>query len=169
MHDPELTPAVLLGDEQAVAAILAGERTRALTADERGQTLLMTAVSQGMEANGVSLPILGTLLDAGVDINAQDAEGDTALALAVGECTVEVLRFLLGRGADPNLGSPLIQALWNDGTTEEDLQALLAAGADPLTQERDGMNALEWAEDGGDDDLIRVLKRAVRRNRKKDA
>jgi ankyrin repeat protein len=164
MHDPELCNAVLLCDEQAVASMLARDPTRALTIDERGQTLLITAVSLGTESNGVSVSILGALLDAGVDLNAQDAEGDTALTLAVGECTIEVVRFLLGRGADPNLGSPLIRALWSDGVTEEDLQALLAAGADPRAQVVDGMNALEWAEDGGDNDLIRVLKRAARRN-----
>jgi ankyrin repeat protein len=168
MHDPELTNAVLLCDDQSVASILAGDRSRASTIDDQGRTLLMTAVSQGMEASGVSLPVLGALLDAGVDINAQDTEGNTALTLAVGECTTEVLRFLLARGADPNLGRPLIHALWSDATTEEDLQALLAAGADPLAQESDGMNAVEWAEDGGDEDFIRVLKRAARRSRKQD-
>ncbi len=31
------------------------------------------------------------------------------------------------------------------------------------------MNALEWAEEGGDEDLIRVLSRAARRGRKRDA
>jgi len=164
MHDPELSNAVLLCDEPAVASILALDRSRALTTDEQGQTLLMAAISRG-----ASLPILGALLDAGVDINAQGAEGNTALTLAIGEYTAEVLRFLLDRGADPNLGNPLILALWNDETDVEDLQALIAAGADPLAQESDGMNAVEWAEDGGDDDFIRVLKRAARRSRKRDA
>ena len=169
MHDLELSNAVLLCDEPAVASILAHDRSRAVRLDEHGRTLLMTAVSLGMETNGVSLPILGALLDAGVDINAQDAEGNTALTLAVGECTTEVLRFLLARGADPNLNSPLIHALWSDGTTVGDLQALVAAGADPLSQQIDGMDAVEWAEDGGDEDFIRVLKRAARRGRKRGA
>src|SRR5690242_6497368 len=66
MHDLELSNAVLLCDEPAVASILAHDRSRALRLDEHGRTLLMTAVSLGMEANGVSLPILGALLDAGV-------------------------------------------------------------------------------------------------------
>ena len=169
MHDLELSDAVLLCDEPAVASILAGDRSRALTIDEQGRTLLMTAVSLGMEANGVSHPILGALLDAGVDVNAQDAEGNTALALAVGECPTEVLLLLLSRGADPNLGHPLIHALWHDGTAEEDLRALLASGADPLAQEVEGMNALEWAEEGGDEDFVRILKRAARRGRKRGA
>jgi hypothetical protein len=75
----------------------------------------------------------------------------------------------LSRGADPNLGNPLIHALWQDGTAVEDLQALLTAGAEPLSQQIDGMDAVEWAEDGGDEDFIRVLKRAARRGRKRGA
>lgn len=168
MHNTELSNAVLLCDEPAVAAILSRDRSLAMSTDEQGRTLLMQAVSVGPQANGVSLPILGLLLDAGVDINAQDAEEYTALALAMGECPIDVLKYLIERGADPNLGSPLIHGLWNDGTSPEDLKVLLDAGADPKSQEIDGMNALEWAEEGGDDDLIRVLKRAGRR-RQRDA
>jgi ankyrin repeat protein len=162
MHDAELSNAVLLCDESSVAAIIGRDRSLALTTDEQGNTLLMSAVSAGMEANGVSLPILGQLLDAGVDINAQDGDGRTVLAMAVGECTIEILQFLLARGADPNVGNPLIHGLWSDGTSVEDLEVLLAAGADPRVQEVDGMNAVEWAEDGGDEAFVRVLKRAAR-------
>jgi ankyrin repeat protein len=168
MHDPELFNAVVLCDEPTVEAILGRDPSRALSTDEQGRTLLMTAVSMGPEGNGVSLEILGRLLDAGVDINAQDQDGCTALALAMGECTGEVLQFLLARGADPNLGNPLIHGLWNDGTDPEDLEILLAAGADPRTQVFDGMNALEWAREGGDEELIRVLRRTARRRRKRD-
>jgi ankyrin repeat protein len=166
MHNIEISNAVLLCDEPTVAAILNRDRSLAVLTDEQGRTLLMQAVSLGPQANGVSLPILGLLLDAGVDINAQDAEESTALALAMGECPIDVLKFLIERGADPNLGNPLIHGLWNDGTSPEVLKVLLDAGADPKSQEIDGMNALEWAEDGGDDDLIRVLKRAGRRRQR---
>ena len=168
MHDPKLLNAVLLCDETTVEAILSRDPSRALSTDEQGRTLLMTAVSMGPEGNGVSLPILGRLLDAGVEINAQDQDGCTALALAMGECTGEVLQFLLVRGADPDLGNPLISGLWNDGTDPEDLEILLAAGADPRAQVIDGMNALDWAREGGDEELIRVLRRAARRGRKRD-
>jgi ankyrin repeat protein len=167
MHDPELFNAVVCCDEPTVEAILDRDPSRALSTDEQGRTLLMAAVSSGPDY-GVSLPILGRLLDAGVDINAQDQDGCTALALAMGECTGEVLEFLLARGADPNLGNPLIHGLWNDGTDPQDLEILLAAGADPRAQEIDGMNALEWARDGGDEELIRVLSRSARRRRKRD-
>ena len=138
MLDAELSNAVLLCDEPNVEAILGRDRSRALATDEQGRTLLMSAVSMGPQANGVSLPILGRLLDAGLDINALDHDGCTALALAVGECTTEVVRFLLARGTDPNLGNPLIHGLWNDGTSPEDLEVLLAAGADPRARRSTG-------------------------------
>lgn len=166
MHDTALANAVLLCDEPAVEAILGRDRSLALTTDDEGQTLVMTAVSSGNEANGVSLPILARLLDAGVDINAQDHEGRTALALALGECGLEVVQFLLDRGANPNLGNPLIWGLWHSETNSDELAALLDAGADPRAQAMDGMNALEWAEENGDDEVIDLLKRASRRTRK---
>jgi uncharacterized protein len=168
MHDTGLYNAVLLCDIPTVEAILRRDRSLALSTNEQGRTLLMEAVSMGPQANGVSLPILEQLLDAGVDINAEDHEGCTALALAVGECTIDILRFLLARGANPNQSNPLIYALWNDGTSPEDLEVLLAAGADPVAQVIEGMNALEWAEENGDDDQIRLLKRTARRGRKRD-
>jgi ankyrin repeat protein len=168
MHDTELYNAVLLCDEAAVDAILWRNPALALSTNEQGRSLVMEAVAMGPQANGVSLPILGRLLDAGVDVNAQDQEGCTALALAVGECTIDVLHFLLTRGANPNLGNPLIHALWNDGTSAEDLKVLIAAGADPNAQQVEEMNALEWAEETGDDDFIRLLRRAARRGRQRD-
>jgi hypothetical protein len=101
----------------------------------------MTVVSFGLVAV-VSLPILGRLLDPRVDVDAQDEEGATALGLAVGECTTDVLRFLVACGADPNRGEPLIRGLWNPETTAENLEAVLEAGADPRAQEFDGTDAL---------------------------
>src|SRR5262249_11405508 len=130
--------------------------------------LVMWAVSSG-EYVDISFTILDRLLDAGVDINAQDGEGQTALSMAVGEHTTEVLRYLLARGADPNRGNPLLYGLWHPESGADDLETLLAAGADPLAQEFDGKNAVEWAEDGGDEVFIHLLKRAARRGRKRDA
>ena len=103
-----------------------------------------------------------------MDVNALDSEGRTALAAAVGECGLEVVQFLLEHGADPNLGNPLVCGLWHPETSAEELKALLDAGADPLAQVEEGMNALEWAEDGGDEDFIRILRRVARRGRKRD-
>jgi ankyrin repeat protein len=169
MHDTELCNAILLSDESRVKEILDRNASLALSTDEMGRTLLMTAVSMGPQANGVSVAILARLLGAGVDINAQDSEEATAIALAIGENSTDILRFLLDSGADPNLGNPLIFGLWNDGTSAEDLEVLIAAGADPKKQEIDGMNALEWADENGDEDHIRALRRAARQRRKRDA
>jgi hypothetical protein len=47
----------------------------------------------------------------------------------------------------------------------QDLKVLHDAGADLKKQEVDGMNAMEWAEENGDEDHIRVLRRATRKRR----
>jgi N-acyl-D-amino-acid deacylase len=50
--------------------------------------------------------VLRLLLDRGADLRAQDRAGTTALALAVRSADVEVVRFLVERGLDPNALSP---------------------------------------------------------------
>ncbi|MBV9467724.1 MAG: hypothetical protein JO316_21680 [Abitibacteriaceae bacterium] len=54
MHNVELSNAVLACDESAVEAILERDPSQALTVDELGQTLLITAVSLGNEAGASS-------------------------------------------------------------------------------------------------------------------
>jgi len=85
------------------------------------------------------------LLDEGVDINAKDERGWTPLHFAARTGSVEVVRTLLGRGADVNAkckgpvdqnGTALMIALyrWNGVPTNEESEAivtaLLAKGAD---------------------------------------
>jgi ankyrin repeat protein len=53
-----------------------------------------------------TVDLLRLLLDRGADLRAQDRTGATALALAVRSADVEVVRFLVERGLDPNALSP---------------------------------------------------------------
>ena len=49
-----------------------------------------------------TVDVLRLLLDRGADLRAQDRAGATALSLAVRSADVEVVRFLVERGLDPN-------------------------------------------------------------------
>ena len=53
-----------------------------------------------------TVELLRLLLDRGADLRAQDRTGATALALAVRSADVEVVRFLVDKGLDPNALSP---------------------------------------------------------------
>ena len=53
-----------------------------------------------------TVDLLRLLLDRGADLRAQDRAGATALALAVRSADVEVVRFLVEKGLDPNALSP---------------------------------------------------------------
>ena len=53
-----------------------------------------------------TVDVLRLLLDRGADLRAQDRGGATALSLAVRSADVEVSRFLVERGLDPNALSP---------------------------------------------------------------
>ena len=68
-----------------------------------------------------------------VSIDVRDKDGSTPLLIAVNNNNVAAVKFLLGMGADPNLGdrrgwTPLISAA--DEGNEQNVKALLAAGAD---------------------------------------
>ena len=53
-----------------------------------------------------TVDVLRLLLDRGADLRAQDRAGTTALALAVRSADVDVVRFLVEKGLDPNALSP---------------------------------------------------------------
>jgi ankyrin repeat protein len=66
--------------------------------------------------------LLRLLLDGGADLHAQDRAGATALALAVRSADVEVVRFLVDRGLDPNALAPAARRVgfnrWDRPTTD---------------------------------------------------
>lgn len=106
------------------------------------------------------------LIDAGVAVNPpQDRVFATVLHAAVDLQNAELIRGLLARGADANLGarheSPLMIAA--RGESAEILTMLLDAGADPTWTTADGRHALHWAVDQPQH-LPLLLARGARRD-----
>ena len=68
---------------------------------ETDRTALLVAASYPQ-----TVPLLHLLLDHGADLRVQDRGGATALGLAVRSADVDVVRFLVERGLDPNALTP---------------------------------------------------------------
>ena len=64
---------------------------------ETGRTAFLAAASFPR-----TVPVLRLLLDHGADLKAQDRGNATALSLAVRSADIDVVRFLVDRGLDPN-------------------------------------------------------------------
>ena len=108
------------------------------------------------------------LLDAGVDPNIKDDEGDSALIMATIRSKIDVIRLLLDRGADPNIGdedgeTPLMRASYRNTRDNKDIiKLLLERGADPNIQSLNGDTALTFALSSGNGDIVRLLESHIR-------
>jgi ankyrin repeat protein len=127
--EKKLVLAIEAKDAQAVNQILQ-EHRHSLTdrvCDDEEAWICLAARSSSVE-------VVNCLLDAGFDINALDLpEEFSALDAALDADNEELVGLLLKRGADPNLGRPMISALSSNQTTESSLryvQLLLKHGAD---------------------------------------
>ena len=115
----------------------------------------------GQGALGSQALVRALIAKKNVSINAKDEGGSTALLIAVNRNRPQVVKFLLGEGADPNVSdqygwTPLISAA--DEGNEENVKALLAAGADARAVKRGGIGAAMAAEMKGFPKLARLIR-----------
>ncbi|MFN8011123.1 MAG: ankyrin repeat domain-containing protein [Holophagaceae bacterium] len=141
-------------------AILLNEKDLALALIRRGADL-HERDGEGrtfLHRMHASMPGVKLLLDLGLDVNARDAHGRTALVTAVEDLVIpEILKLLLEKGADPNLAdargvTPLMRAAERSrimASFDPSIMAmLLAAGADPHRRDHAGRTALHWTLQG---------------------
>lgn len=100
------------------------------------------------------------LLDGGVDVDARDALGRTALMAVAGEGATSLLRLLLERGADPALrdreGADALTTAMIKGRLDN-APLLLEAGADPESRSPAGETALMAAIRAGQVEMVEFL------------
>src|SRR5215831_20471287 len=146
--DTPLTQAAARNDVVALRQLLADGHK----ADERGDswTALIWASRSG------SIEAINLLLDSGADINLPGSTGDdwdaTPLQHAILQRQPAAVRLLLDRGADLNRGAggslaPLFLAAGD--TDPAILKLLLAHGADPRVEDKDGATPLSRAVSAG--------------------
>lgn len=140
-------------------AVLAQGASTAIT-DEAGNNLLMLAAKRH------HVTALEALLAAGLDVNARNAEGDTALCLAAGKSEYELMAIGIGLALGPDRDALLrlifrpAQKSAESPSTARRLEAarrLLAAMADPNSANAEGNTPLLEATRSGDSELVAML------------
>jgi len=111
----------------AKARLLLAHGANVNARSENDRTALVVAASYPQ-----TVDLLRLLLDKGADLRAQDKGGATALSLALRSADVEVVRFLVDRGLDPNALSPAARSA---GLARHDLSTtnyLMSKVRDPM-------------------------------------
>lgn len=126
----QLHVAICRCDEPRIQNLLDGDTLFLDRPPSRIDTWLGIAIS-----NRCSFEVLEELLSAGCDVNACSKSPDQTrpLEIAVNNDQIETVEWLLGKGADPNLGRPIVAAINFRKPAETQLsllKLLIHAGAD---------------------------------------
>jgi len=123
--------------------------------EENGDEDLIEATKNG------NIELVKELIDAGVDVNLQDEDEETALILASVEGHIEIVKLLIEAGADLNIKSRYGKTalMWTSqyGHTEI-VKLLIDAGVDLNIKDIDGKTALDFASDKGHTEIVKLLK-----------
>jgi uncharacterized protein len=123
--------------------------------DSRIQELL-SAVERG------DLHAVQVLLSSGLDVNARNAVGWSAITVAAFHQHLTLVQYLLGQGADPNSknnkGTTALMYAKTKAARFELLDVLLDAGADVNATDMHGKTVLDYAEATGRTSLVEFLK-----------
>jgi ankyrin repeat protein len=117
------------------------------------ETELMSAAGQG------NLDKVRSLIGQGVDLDAVDEAGDTALYYAAAPGNVAVVTELLQGGSDPDLFGacgPALHVAVRTGHSEV-VGALIAHGADANIRSQSGATPIMFAAGLGSDEVVRLL------------
>ena len=119
-----------------------------------GDTVLIVAISVN------NIEAISLLLNAGVEVNAQDSNGWTALMTVAGGGNAEKVKLLLNAGAEVNAksnnGATALMLAANTGNAEA-VKLLLDAGSEVNAKENDGWTALMLAARKGNAEAVKLL------------
>lgn len=136
------------------------------TSSNDGRTALMRAVIGG-KSEPDQIRMIKVMLDKGANVNAQDKARENALIAAINGGRLEVVHFLIERGADVNakagpkanfgMTALMNAAYWGQVKMVE---LLLAKGADVNAKGYKGETALMIASKGKHQQVVELLKKA---------
>jgi len=152
-----LTTAARIGQHETSEVLLSLWTDFATTdhAETRRGSRPLIAAGQGGH-----IGILQMLIDKGVDVNASDGHGRTALSYAVMGGHRDAVRYLLEVGSDPNASDEHRRTALTYAASKGDIEAariLLDKGADVKARDGQGYNALIYASQKGYLEMAKLL------------
>lgn len=121
-------------------------------------TLKLHALIAVKNTKRISIKDVAKLIEARADINVRNKAGETILEIAVDQNNGQLVAYLLEKGANPNLGIPLVRAVIND--KPEIVTQLIKAGTYPDQYQDGRISALWHAVYRANPDMVRILLEA---------